>query len=40
MLVEKHNDGFLKAIGIWPFGDLGKPEKPATSAQPSGETNE
>ena len=39
MLVEKHNDGFLKAIGIWPFGDLGKPEKPAASSQPSGETN-
>ena len=24
MLTEKHNDVFLKAIGIWPFGDLGK----------------
>jgi len=39
MLVEKHNDGFLKAIGIWPFGDLGKSaEKPAVSGPP-GETN-
>jgi hypothetical protein len=35
MLVEKHSDVFLKAFGMWPFGDLGKPadEKPA---QPSG----
>jgi Zn-dependent M28 family amino/carboxypeptidase len=38
MLVEKHNDVFLKAFGLWPFGDLGKPadEKPA---QPSGGVN-
>jgi len=40
MLVEKHNDGFLKAVGIWPFGDLGKPaEKPAVPGQPTGGTN-
>jgi carboxypeptidase Q len=33
MLVEKHNDAMLKAFGIWPFGDLGKPDekKPAPS---------
>src|SRR6476469_2785165 len=24
MLTEKHNDVFLKALGLWPFGDLGK----------------
>jgi carboxypeptidase Q len=24
MLTKKHNDGFLKAFGLWPFGDLGK----------------
>ncbi len=24
MLTEKHNDVFLKALGVWPFGDLGK----------------
>jgi hypothetical protein len=23
MLIEKHQDQFLKAYGIWPFGDLG-----------------
>jgi len=45
MLVEKHNDGMLKSFGIWPFGDLGKPEgkpeekKPATTGQPSGGEN-
>jgi carboxypeptidase Q len=41
MLVEKHSDGFLKAFGLWPFGDMGKPaeEKPASSGQPSGNTN-
>jgi carboxypeptidase Q len=35
MLVEKHSDIFLKAFGLWPFGDMGKPadEKPG---QPSG----
>jgi carboxypeptidase Q len=35
MLVEKHSDVFLKAFGLWPFGDLGKSadEKPS---QPSG----
>ncbi len=26
MLVEKKQDGFLKAFGLWPFGDLGKEE--------------
>jgi carboxypeptidase Q len=31
MLIEKHQDQFLKAYGIWPFGDLGS--KPA--AEPS-----
>jgi len=25
MLTDKHNDVFLKALGLWPFGDLGKP---------------
>jgi carboxypeptidase Q len=27
MLVRQHQDGFLKAFHIWPFGDLGKDEK-------------
>jgi carboxypeptidase Q len=38
MLVEKHNDGMLKAFGLWTFGDLGKPaeSKPASSGQPTG----
>jgi carboxypeptidase Q len=38
MLVEKHSDVFLKAFGLWPFGDMGKSadEKPA---QPSGGVN-
>jgi carboxypeptidase Q len=28
MLIEKHDDGFLKAFGLWPFGDLGsEPEQ-------------
>ncbi len=42
MLTEKHSDVFLKAIGLWPFGDLGKPAetKPASSTQPArGGTN-
>ena len=41
MLVEKHNDVMLKAYGIWPFGDLGKPDekKPAVPASPSGGEN-
>jgi carboxypeptidase Q len=26
MLVEKKQDGFLKAFNLWPFGDLGKEE--------------
>jgi hypothetical protein len=34
MLTEKHIDGFLKAAGIWPFGDMGK-DAPA-AGQPSG----
>jgi hypothetical protein len=38
MLVEKHNDVMLKAFGIWPFGDMGKDEKPA-AGQPSGGGN-
>jgi carboxypeptidase Q len=30
MLTDKHNDVFLKALGLWPFGDLGKePAAPA-----------
>lgn len=31
MLTDKHQDGVLKALGLWPFGDLGKPAetKPA-----------
>jgi carboxypeptidase Q len=39
MLVEKHNDVFLKAIGIWPFGDMGKPDekKPAAGQTGGGE---
>ncbi len=41
MLVEKHSDGFLKAFGLWPFGDLGKPAeaKPASSQPTGGGTN-
>jgi hypothetical protein len=41
MLVEKHNDVFLKAFGLWPFGDLGKPDekKPAAPGSPSGGKN-
>ena len=38
MLVEKHNDVMLKSYGIWPFGDLGKPEE-KKPAQPGGGTN-
>jgi carboxypeptidase Q len=34
MLVEKHNDVFLKAAGIWPFGDMGKDT--GAAPQPSG----
>lgn len=31
ILVEKHDDGMLKAFGLWTFGDMGKPDekKPA-----------
>lgn len=29
MLTKKHNDVFLKALGLWPFGDMGK--QPAQS---------
>jgi carboxypeptidase Q len=36
MLVEKHNDVFLKAAGIWPFGELGKDAAPAS---PTGGAN-
>jgi carboxypeptidase Q len=32
MLTDKHNDVFLKAAGIWPFGDLGKD----AASQPGG----
>ncbi|HEY2496652.1 MAG TPA: M20/M25/M40 family metallo-hydrolase [Candidatus Angelobacter sp.] len=32
MLREKHSDVFLKAFGLWPFGDLGKDQ---TSMQPA-----
>ncbi len=32
MLTEKHNDVFLKALGLWPFGDLGKD----TGSKPAG----
>jgi len=41
MLVEKHNDGMLKAYGLWTFGDMGRPAdtKPAAAGQPSGGTN-
>lgn len=39
MLVEKHNDVFLKAIGIWPFGDLGKPDEKKPAAGQTGGTN-
>jgi hypothetical protein len=39
MLVEKHNDGMLKAIGIWPFGDLGKPDEKKPAAGQTGGTN-
>ena len=29
MLTDKHQDGCLKALGLWPFGDMGKePAKP------------
>jgi carboxypeptidase Q len=37
MLTDKHNDVFLKAAGIWPFGDMGKDAAPA--AQPTGAAN-
>jgi carboxypeptidase Q len=39
MLTEKHNDLFLKAFGLWPFGDLGKDAAPAQPAQPGGNTS-
>ncbi len=38
MLTDKHNDVFLKAAGIWPFGDMGKDAAPA-AGQPSGAAN-
>jgi carboxypeptidase Q len=37
MLVEKHNDTMLKAYGIWPFGDLGKPDEKKPAAPSGGE---
>jgi hypothetical protein len=42
MLVEKHNDGMLKAYGLWTFGDLGKPDekKPAAAAPSGGGTHQ
>jgi len=33
MLIDKHNDVFLKAAGIWPFGDLGSH---ADATEPAG----
>jgi hypothetical protein len=27
MLVQQHQDGFLKAFKLWPYGDLGKDYK-------------
>ena len=39
MLVEKHNDVFLKSFGLWPFGDMGKPAEKPASGQPTGGTN-
>jgi carboxypeptidase Q len=34
MLVEKHQDQFLKAAGIWPFGDLGsEPSQPSAAGK-------
>ncbi|HLW80331.1 MAG TPA: M20/M25/M40 family metallo-hydrolase [Terriglobia bacterium] len=35
MLVEKHQDQFLKAFGLWPFGDLGT-KKQETAASGGG----
>jgi len=28
MLIERHEDTELKALGMWPFGNLGEPQKP------------
>jgi Zn-dependent M28 family amino/carboxypeptidase len=41
MLVEKHVDVMLKGFGMWPFGDLGKPDekKPAATSGQGGGTN-
>jgi len=36
MLVEKHNDVMLKSYGIWPFGDLGKPDEKKPGAGQTG----
>ncbi|HEV2176851.1 MAG TPA: M20/M25/M40 family metallo-hydrolase [Terriglobia bacterium] len=33
MLVEKKQDGFLKAFGLWPFGNLGTEPKTAGAAE-------
>jgi hypothetical protein len=37
MLVEKHNDTMLKAYGIWPFGDMVKPDEKKPAAPSGGE---
>ncbi len=34
MLVEKQQDQFLKAFGLWPFGNLGKDATPAAAPSP------
>lgn len=36
MLVDKHQDGFLKAFNMWPFGDLGTEKKEAKSGAATG----
>ena len=33
MLIEQHQDGFLKAFGIWPFGELAVEDKKSTPKQ-------
>jgi carboxypeptidase Q len=35
MLTDKHQDGFLKLLGLWPFGDLGK-EPAKADSKPGG----
>jgi carboxypeptidase Q len=34
MLVDKKDDGFLKAIGLWPFGNLGTKTNQAGAGKP------